>query len=590
MNVPAPGIPLRASAAMLVALWAGFAPAEDDVPMRAMKDELARSMSQLRLQGMDKPYFVAYHMEDAEIAIVSATLGSLTDSQRAHRRVLSVELHVGDYALDNGNFFSVRGLGGAGKPAGIRPGPVDDDYQQIRRQLWLATDAQYKKALEDLSAKRAALRMGVPGQRLPDFTREPPVTLAEPKARALPGRAGLEALIRDVSAVFRSAPEIQQSSVKITWLDAYTRYVNSEGTSSTRESSIFKLELHAQTQAADGMPISDSIEIHGRSPDDLPPREALLAGARGMAARMLGLRSSPSLGRYNGPVLFEGVAAAEVFARYFAARLVAVREPVSDEPRFDLFFGQIVGPSFADRIGGRVLPEFLGVTDDPGRRELRGTPLLGRRRIDNDGVVPRETRLVEHGVLKTLLATRVPVRFVPRSTGSRRGCCVAPSNLVVTSDKSVGGAELRRELLRRAKERGLDYGIVVRRMGGGDVANSLMRAMARIVGQAQAGSGAMAEVYKVHADGREEPLRGVELGEMTPAAFKGIVAVGDTAAVFTGEFAPPAGGIFSPGVPNTGAAAVSCVAPPMLFDDVSLVKSQGPFPKLPVSPSPLAGR
>ena len=37
---------------------------QDDTMMRAMKDELARSMGQLRLQQMDKPYFLAYRMQD----------------------------------------------------------------------------------------------------------------------------------------------------------------------------------------------------------------------------------------------------------------------------------------------------------------------------------------------------------------------------------------------------------------------------------------------------------------------------------------------------------------------------------------------
>ncbi len=586
--MPAPGIRPRIAAAMLVALAAGPAPAEDDVALRAMKDELERSMSQLRLQGMDKPYFIAYRMDEIDGTAVSAVLGSLTNSQRARVRLVAVELRVGDYAFDNSNYFSTSSFGGMGELARIRQAPLDDDYQQIRRQLWLATDAQYKRALEDISAKRAALRMRQRSEDLPDFSREPPVALAEPRMRGGTGKAELEALARELSAVFRSTPEIQGSSVKIGHQGVYTRYVNSEGTSFTRSSPAVKLQVEAETQAADGMPISDSIEIQGRSAADLPPREALLARVREMAGRILRLRSSPSVERYNGPVLFEGVAAAEIFAVHFANRLMAVRQPVADDPGFEVFYGQMMGASFVDRIGGRVLPEFLSVSDDPLRQEYRGTRLLGGRRIDDDGVVPRETKLVDRGVLKTLLGTRVPVRAVPRSTGSRRGCCAAPSNLVVTSDRSVSGAELRRELLRRAKERGLDYGIVVRRVGGADAAASLMRAAARMAGRAQAGSSAVAEVYKVYADGREEPLRGVELGEMTPASFKGIVAAGDESAVFSGEFADVLGALFSFGVlAAPGAPMASCVAPSMLFEDVSLAKSQGPFPRPPVSPSPL---
>ena len=584
---------LRSSVAALLALAGMPAPAADDVPMRAMRDELARSMGQLRLEGMEKPYFIAYRTDDRDTAAVTATLGSLTSSRPMRVRLFAVELRVGDYALDNGNYFSTRGPGGPGGVMGGGQAPLDDNYQEIRRQLWLATDAQYKAALEALSGKRAALQMRQRTDDVPDFTRETPVTLADVPARARAAGPDLEALARELSAVFRSAPEISRSSVAVASQDVFTRYVNSEGTSFTRSSPAFKLVVEAEAHAADGLPNSDSIVIHGRSAADLPPRQALLARVREMAARVLALRSAPSLERYNGPVLFEGAAAAEIFIQQFAPGLLALRQPVSDDPRFDAFYGQMAaqfgGASFADKVGGRVLPEFLGVVDDPPRREVQGTPLLGGQRVDDDGVVPRQVALVERGVLKTLLASRVPVRAAPHSTGSRRGPGPAPSNLVVTSGRSVSDAELRRELLRRAKARGLDHGIVVRRVGGGDAAASLVRLAVRMGAAADGGSSAMAEVYRVHADGREELLRGVELSEMTPAAFKEIAAVGEAPAVFTGEMVPRLGRLLALGLPSgAGAPVVSCVAPSILFEEVSLVRSQGPFPAPPVSASPLA--
>lgn len=584
---------LRSAAASLAVLVCTAAPAADDVPMRAMKDELARSLGQLRLQTMDRPYFIAYRLDDVDAFTVSATLGSLTSARPAHARIAGVELRVGDYALDNGNYLGAGASTGGGGVMGVGQAPLDDSYQEIRRQFWLSTDAQYKRALEDLSAKRAALQMRKRAGDVPDFTREAPVTLNGLLPAARGAGADLTALARETSAVFRATPEISSSSTRIEWLDVRTRYVNGEGTSFTRSSPALKLLVEAETQAADGLPISDSIVIHGRSAADLPPRAALLARVREMAARILALRSAASLERYNGPVLFEGPAAAEIFCQQFAPALLAVRRPVSDDSRLDAFYGQMTaqfgGGSLADKMGGRVLPEFLGVTDDPLRRDYQGTPLLGGQAIDDDGVVPRQTRLVEHGVLKALLASRVPVREAPHSTGSRRAWGAAPSNLLVTSDRSAGGAELRKELLRRARARGLDHAIVVRRVGGGDAAASLARLAVRMGAAAEGGSSALAQVYLIHADGSEEILRGVELAEMPLAAFKDIAAVGDAPAVFSGEMVPRLGQIFALGLdPRGGAPVVSCVAPSMLFEEVSLARSQGPFPAPPVSSSPLA--
>jgi predicted Zn-dependent protease len=583
----------KIAAAALVLLFGIFAYAQDDVVMRAMKDELGRSITQLQLQKMDKPYFLAYRMDEINQSSVSAMLGSLTQEQPSRMRLIGVEVRVGDYALDNSNYFSLRNFGGgmAGMFSSIGQAPLDDDYPQIRRSFWLATDAQYKKALEDLSAKRAALEMRKHTDDVPDFSKETPATEMEPPEKTRASEE-LKTLARDISAVFKNTPEIYGSSVDLEYRNYYTRYLNSEGSTFTRAQPLFKLQINAQTQAPDGLPISDSMEFYGRTMADLPAKDVLLSRTRALADRILKLRAAASLERYNGPVLFEGDAAGEVFAQQFATGLMAVRTPLSDDPRFEMFFNQMMsqlgGASFVDKIGGRVLPEFLSVSDNPLLSDYQGAKLLGASKIDDDAVKTRETKLVEHGVLKTLLATRVPVRTIPHSTGSRRGWGPSPSNLFVTSEKSKTNHELRQELLRLAKDHGLDYGVVVRRVGGGAAA-SFMKMASKMAQQDGQGTGSLAEVYKLYADGHEELVRGVEIAEMLPSTFKDIVAVGDTPVVFTDEFIPRVGALFSMGISaSSDVPIVSCVVPSLLFEEVSLVKSQGPFPNPPVSPSPLA--
>jgi len=580
-------------AAALLLVSGTSAHAQGDIAMRAMKDELARSVSELQLQKMDKPYFIAYRMDEINQTSVSAMLGSLTEEQPSRMRLIGVEVRVGDYALDNTNYVSIRsfGAGGAGMFSGISQAPLDDDYQQIRRDFWIATDSQYKKALEDLSAKRAALETRQHTGEMPDFDKEAPATISEPPEKNQTSNE-LKILARDISAVFKSAPEIYSSSVDFQYRNYYTRYINSEGSSFTRALPLFKLQINARTQAPDGLPISDSIDLYGRTLGDLPTKEVLISRTRAMADRILKLRSASSLEHYNGPVLFEGSAAGEIFAQQFATGFMAVRTPLSDDSRFEMYFNQMMsqlgGGSFIDKIGGRVLPDFLSVTDNPRLSDYKGVRLLGASQIDDDSVKTRETILVEHGVLKTLLATRVPVRSIAQSTGSRRGWGPAPSNLFVTSEKSLSTEELRQELLRRAKARGLDYGIVVRRVGGGAAA-SFMKMAFRMAQQAGQGSDSLAEVYKLYPDGREELVQGVEIAEMSPATFKDIVAAGDTPIVFTDEFIPRIGALFSLGAAaSSDVPVVSCVVPSMLFDEVSLAKSRGPFPNPPVSPSPLA--
>ena len=344
-------------AGAVVLILCQFSLSQGDVPMRAMKDELTRSLKQLQLQTMDKPYFIAYRMDEINEKTVSAKLGSLTHTQPLRRRVLGVEVRVGDYALDNSNYFAMSRLqnGMADMFANVSSAPLDDNYDQIRRELWLATDRQYKKALEDLSGKRAALQMRKRTEDLPDFTRETAATVTEAKDVSSTELSELESLARQLSAVFHASPEISRSSVEIQQQNIYSRYVNSEGTTFTRSRPVIKLEVSAETQAEDGLPLSDSLEFYGRSRADIPTATALLAQVKAMAERLQKLRNAPTLDRYNGPVLFEGAAAGEIFAQQFATGLSTMRPPMSDDSRFEVFFnqmmGQMGGTSFVDKLG-----------------------------------------------------------------------------------------------------------------------------------------------------------------------------------------------------------------------------------------------
>jgi hypothetical protein len=575
-------------------LLPAFAQAQDDVDLRAMKDELARTMSQVQLQGMDKPYYASYRMDDIRTSAISASLGSLTQNSPSRARFVGVEIRVGDANVDNTNFFSARifGAGAAGIMGGIRQAPLDDDYQQIRRAFWLATDTQYKKALEDFASKRAALAAQNQTAKVPDFSSEPPKVEFDPLSTAALPDDDLKKLARDLSAVFKSSPDLYASSVDIQARGDDARYVNSEGSAFTHSQRIIKLEVKAQVQAADGQTIADSIDLYARTLADLPAEDALIARARAMGDRILKLRSADSLDRYNGPVLFEGEAAPEFFAQQFAPGLEAVRTPLSDEAGFAQFFDQIMnqlgGRSYEDKIGGRVLPDFLNVTDNPRIAEYQGLKVLGTCAIDDDAVETRETKLVEHGLLKTLLSTRVPTSATPHSTGSRRGWGPAPSNLLVTTDKPSTDADLRKQLLRLAADRGLPYAIVIRHIGGGSAA-SFIKMAARIMQQDAQAGGSLAEVYKLFPDGHEELVKGVEISDVSPALFRDIVAAGDTPTVYTDDFIPRVGAIFSFGISAaTQVPVVSYVAPSLLFDEISLVHSEGQNPNLPVGTPPPA--
>jgi hypothetical protein len=93
----------------LGAALAGAQAPEGDVVLQAMKSELVRSAAKLQLGDLEKPYFIAYRIEDRDNHNASARLGALESSNSSRGRTLDVEVRVGDYELDNTNFLNPAG-------------------------------------------------------------------------------------------------------------------------------------------------------------------------------------------------------------------------------------------------------------------------------------------------------------------------------------------------------------------------------------------------------------------------------------------------------------------------------------------------
>jgi predicted Zn-dependent protease len=515
-------------------------------------------MEKLHIGQQEKPYFIAYRLQDSETAWVSAVFGSLTGSTHYRTRMLSVDVRVGDYKLDNTNDYG-QGSSGA---AGYMRLAIEDDYQELRRQIWLGTDGAYKKAVEDLSKKRALLQNKNLTDLVADFYKEDPTTHSDLPPRLAMNVKPWEGLARDLSGLFRQMPDAATSGVTLSAANTRTYYLTSEGTSYVRLKPELSFTARASTQAADGMPLSDSIFISGRSAADLPAKEELAARIRQMGAHLKDLRQAGLIETYNGPVLFEGEAAAEAFSAVFVPDLLGSHRVISDNPNIERSSS---GESpFTDKIGARVLPDSLGVVDDPGETRLGNAALAGACRFDDEGMRASRTVLVEKGILKTLLTTRNPVRGIDHSTGSRHGGA-APSNLFVTAENGLGAAELREKFLALVKQRNKEYGILVRHMRDGGITPIL--------------------AYKVFPDGREELIRNASITGLTAATFKEIVAASKESylhtAPFRGRMMP---GQFSP--LDTGGQVISLVVPSLLFEDLTLRKMRGEVPRPPVAPHP----
>jgi predicted Zn-dependent protease len=368
--------------------------------------------------------------------------------------------------------------------------------------------------------------------------------------------AQAEALAKNLSALFRQSPEIYTSSVSLAVNDTRSWYLNSEGSAVTNETSGATIMTVAETQAVDGTMLPAWNMASARSMEALPKESELASRIRKLADILTRDRQAPVVDRYNGPVLFEGAAGAEVLSQAFIPKLLAMRTPASDNPQMEAYAGQNVS-KLQDRIGSRVLPRFMTVVDDPTQTSYQGTPLVGGHAVDDEGVRAHATTLIDGGYLKTLLNSRDPVSGIPQSTGSFRTFGAQPSNVMVTATEGISEDELKNMLLSMVKQRNKEFGVIVRGVGR--------------------------EIYKVYPDGHEELMRVGQFDGLDDAAFKDLAATSSNLAVYSLPYAAYGGRLY-PG--QSLAPLVSFVAPSLLFEDLAIKPLTGGLPRLPLSKHP----
>ena len=521
-----------------------------DPVMRAMSDELQRSVVELQFKDLDKPYFIQYVVLDQERYRATATFGALTSSNTTRARFVQAQVRVGDYEFDNSEFAPGGGFQNAPAAGVTTQTVVDDDYGTIRHALWLATDAAYKQSVEQLARKLAFVQNKTRGESIPDFSKEQPVVVVGARRGLTFDKSHWEKQIREWSAVFKDFPEIADSTVVLQAQLTHRYLVNNEGTRTLQPSLLVSVEIDAGTEAADGMRLRHWVPFNVGSFEQLPPAPEIAKAVREMATELTALRSAPVLDAdYSGPVLFSGRASVEMFARVLAPNLSGQRLPLSDQQQ-----GQTIRSELLDRFNRPVLPRFLSVFDDPTAQRLGSQELLGHYQIDDQGVPARRVSLIEQGVLKNFLMSRRPGKDMPQSNGHGRSGIPGREtaqigNLFIESSEGKSYAELKQQLIDMSRVENLPYGILVK----------------SLISDGRSAIGTPVLTYKVYvADGREELIRGAFAQAIPIRSLRQIEAVGNDAHVVNRL----AGSAELP-------TPTSIVAPSVLLEEVELKRPSG---------------
>jgi TldD protein len=550
------------------------------VILRAMKDEIERS-KQLRVVNKDPLYHLEYTLDDAEIYSVAASFGGLLRERRNRLRIPQVTARVGSPEFDNGNYVFSDFFGGSRfDPDQF---PLDDSYEVLRHAWWLATDRAYKTAIDAIGRKRAALRNVTLNDKLPDFTPQAAVEAIGDTTRERVNETEWKARVLRYSALLNAYPELQDSSIDFESVQSVSYFANSEGTVAANPDRLCFLRVLATAQAADGMRLRDSVTIQSSSPSRLSTDAELRQAVRSVGENLRALTKASAAESYSGPVLFEGMAAAQMFGEVLGSALVAQRRPVSDPNRP---LPTTPGP-FDGRIGSRVLPASFDVVDDPLQTTFRGRELAGSYPIDVEGVVPKPLAVIEKGILKALLATRQPTKDTSNSNGRARlpgafGAKAAGiTNLFVKASDGVDPKELRAQFLKLVESRGKPFGLLIRKMDFPSTAP--LGELRRLVSGQERPVSLPLLAYHVYPDGREELVRGLRFRGFSARSLRDIQAAGSDENFFDflGNLAP-----FSVVGGGGFVFSATVAAPSVLFEDLELDRFEQDLPQTPIAPPP----
>jgi TldD protein len=527
-----------------------------------MTTELSRAMGSLGKQG-DKqvpPYFLSYSIADAAGISIRAQYGALVDSQQSRQRVVDVQVRVGDPKLDNTHGTH------RGSAVNTMQLPVTDDREALARSLWLATNSGYGTALDNyLRVKTEAEVRAKEEDSSGDFSAEQAqVSVNKPAPDPVVDKAAWENRVRALSKIFRDYPDVYQNIVMLTAQSETDYFSSSEGSRLANPHQQARLIVFAVSRAEDGMDLFRAQTFEAQTVAGLPAQAELEAAMRELGKSLEELRKAPVTEPFNGPAILSGRAAAVFFHEVLGHRLEGQRQRGDEE-----------GQTFTKEVNKPVLPSFLSVADDPTRTRFGDTWLSGSYDYDDEGQKAKRVDLIQDGVLKTFLMSRLPIASFSNSNGHGRGQTGRvpngrQGNLIVTSTKTVPEAELRRMLIEEAKKQGKPYGLYFEDISSGFAVTTR--------NSPQAFQVIPLVVYRVYVDGRpDELVRGVSIVGTPLAAMKRILATGDKSEVFNGECGAESGSI-----------PVSAVAPAMLLTEMETQRQPQGTERVPILSNPSA--
>ena len=518
------------------------------VVLDALRAEMARSMEHFK-KLPNPPYFLSYEVLETESAGALGSYGALAGSSPvSRRRELAIDLRVGSYALDNTHPIRGAMMNLPDTFTNFQL-PVDDDPAAIRALVWYYTDQKYKRAVEQFISVGTNVQVKAPEtDKSGDFSPTKAEAYSEPGFAALRfDRKLWEDRVRKYTVPFQRYGNIYSATAQISAQRSTRWFVSSDGAAIQTADSSYRLMISAFAKASDGMELPLYESFYSSTEEGLASDAEVLEKIGKMTKSLMALKLAPVMEPYVGPAILSPRSTGVIFHEIFGHRIEGQREKRENQAQ-----------TFRDKVGKRVLPEFISVYSDPTSRKFGPVELAGFYKFDDEGVRARKVTVVENGILKNFLMSRLPVDGFPESNGHGRRAIQRPvagrqSNLLVVASQTVTPEELKKKLLEEVQKQKLPYGLYFEDIAGGFTS----------VGRNAPNSFEVIPtmVYRVYPDGHEELVRGVDLIGTALTTFNKILAADNQMAAFNGICGA-----------ESGPVPVSAGGPGLLFSEIEVQK------------------
>lgn len=526
--------------------------------LKALKQELDRSV-ELLSQREPPLFYLSYELTTINRTIASSLFGQLTSSTAREFSVVDIDLRVGSPELDNKR--ELRNVGGFQTRVPSYRIPVNDPLA-MRTHLWRTTDVRYKLAAERLRQVQADVQLKTSDDEpTNDFAISEGVRGTAKSTELRIDQSLWEDKIASYSEPFARHTDLLTGAAYFNAQTEDVFFVNSEGSSIKTANITYRVSISADAQDEDGANVFRYKDFYAMKAEDLPDDKEILAASAKLGDEVIALLDAEDLSSYNGPAILSGRATGVFFHEVLGHRLEGHRLKSTRDAQ-----------TFKEQVNKPILPKSFSVYFDPTVTHFEGIALNGSYKFDNEGIKAQRVDVVENGVLKSFLMSRSPIPGFSTSNGHGRkargyASVSRQSNLIVEVSDTVSHDELKAQLLEMVKERGLEFGLLIDDISGGfTFTDRYMPNSFRV---------SSTVVYKIHLDGSEELVRGVNLIGTPLTAFSNIVAASDEYNVFNGICGA-----------ESGSVPVSAVAPAVLIRQVEVQKQQKSQESLPILSKP----